>query len=151
MNDDSDLPPARSNSYLGPNWTEDEAYRVDDLFRWSGNIPHPASACASPVEGLWHPPPESIQHTVYVSLDTWNALIAFSIQQEDRDQLSAFSSEEGTSSQHSSLRTQHFYEEWGYAERAWYLEGKTDVSGVVRALLWPTRIVLINNHAARYY
>lgn len=100
------------------------------------------SACASPVEGLWPPPPEFIQHTVYVSLDTWHAMIAFPIQQEDRDQLSAFSSEEGTSSQHPSLRTQHFYEEWGYAERAWYLEGKTDVSGIVRALFWPTEGVV---------
>jgi hypothetical protein len=29
-------------------------------------------------------------------------------------------------------------EEWGYAERAWYLEGRQQLSGVFRALLWPS-------------
>ena len=54
-------------------------------------------------------------------------------------QPSAFRSEESTSPQYSSLRTQHiYYEEWGYAERAWYLEGKTGLVGVIRALFWPT-------------
>lgn len=103
-------------------------------------------ACASPVEGLRPPPPEFIQHTVYVSLDTWHAMIAFPIQQADSDQPSAFSSKDGTFSQHSSLRTQHLYEEWGYAERAWYLEGKTGVRGVVRALFWPTEGVVEVGH-----
>ncbi|MFO0700734.1 MAG: DUF2459 domain-containing protein [Nitrospira sp.] len=92
---------------------------------------HVLSACASPVEGLWPPAPDSPTRTIIVSLDTWHAMIAFPIQQADSDQLSVFSSEEGSS-------PQHFYEEWGYAERAWYLEGKTGVTGVARALFWPT-------------
>jgi hypothetical protein len=96
------------------------------------------TACASPVEGLWPPAPGSTAQTIIVSLDTWHAMIAFPIQQEDSAQPSAFSSEEGISSQHSSLRTLPLYEEWGYAERAWYLEGKTGLTGVLRALFWPT-------------
>lgn len=83
------------------------------------------SACASPVEGLWPPPPESVQHTVLVSLDTWHAMIAFRADTPDASRL-----------------TPHVYEEWGYAERAWYLEGKRGVSGVVRALFWPTQGVV---------
>ncbi|MDH4252536.1 MAG: DUF2459 domain-containing protein [Nitrospira sp.] len=78
-------------------------------------------------------------------------MIAFPIQQEDSDQPSAFSSEEGTSSQHSSLRTQPLFEEWGYAGRAWYLEGKTGVSGVVRALFWPTEGVVEVGHYDRVW
>jgi hypothetical protein len=48
-----------------------------------------------------------------VSVDTWHAMIAFPLP-------------DGR------------YEEWGYAERAWYLEGRQGVSGALRALLWPT-------------
>ena len=34
------------------------------------------------------------------------------------------------------------YEEWGYAERAWYLEKRQGFTGVLRALLWPTEGVI---------
>ncbi len=41
--------------------------------------------------------------------------------------------------QSSALSPQHsLYEEWGYAEQGWYLEGRQGVTGVVRALFWPT-------------
>jgi hypothetical protein len=30
------------------------------------------------------------------------------------------------------------FEEWGYAERGWYLEGRQGASGVLRAMLWPS-------------
>jgi hypothetical protein len=100
-----------------------------------------SSACVSPVEGLWPPSPVAPARIVIVSLDTWHAMIAFPIQREDGDQPSAFSAEESTSSQHFS------YEEWGYAERAWYLEGKTGLSGIVRALFWPTEgVVEVGHH-----
>ena len=36
------------------------------------------SACASPVEGLRPPSPDSPARTIFVSLDTWHAMIAFS-------------------------------------------------------------------------
>ena len=44
---------------------------------WSVVLLTLLSACASPVEGLWPLPPESVQHTVSVSIDTWHAMIAF--------------------------------------------------------------------------
>jgi len=41
------------------------------------------------------------------------------------------------------------YEEWGYAERAWYLEKRQGFTGVLRALLWPTEgVVEIGIHAS---
>ncbi len=39
--------------------------------------------------------------------------------------------------QRSAFSVQRF-EEWGYAEQGWYLEGRQGVTGVVRALFWPT-------------
>ena len=89
------------------------------------------SACASPVEGLWPPPQESVQHTVSVSIDTWHAMIAFP--REDR-------------TEHPALGSQHSYEEWGYAERAWYLEGEMGLTGILRALFWPTEGVVEVGH-----
>lgn len=84
------------------------------------------TACALPVENLWPPPPDSTVRTVYVSLDTWHAMIAFP-QSEEISLPSAYN--------------QHF-EEWGYAERAWYLEGKRGLTGVMRALFWPSEGVV---------
>jgi hypothetical protein len=37
---------------------------------------------------------------------------------------------------------QAIYEEWGYAERAWYLEGRQGLTGAIRALFWPTEGVV---------
>lgn len=79
------------------------------------------SACASPVEGLWPPSPDSPARTIFVSLDTWHAMIAFSADTPD-----------------ASRFTPRSYEEWGYAERAWYLEDKRGLTGIARALFWPT-------------
>ncbi|NOT24131.1 MAG: DUF2459 domain-containing protein [Nitrospiraceae bacterium] len=39
------------------------------------------------------------------------------------------------------------YEEWGFAERAWYLEKRQGFTGVIRALLWPTEgVVEVGTH-----
>jgi len=39
------------------------------------------------------------------------------------------------------------FEEWGYAERAWYLEGQHGITGVLRALFWPSEgVVEIAEH-----
>jgi hypothetical protein len=90
------------------------------------------SACASPVEGLWPPAAGSHARTVIVSLDTWHAMIAFPREQGTED---------------SALGSQHLYEEWGYAERAWYVEGKTGLTGILRALFWPTDgVVEVGRH-----
>jgi hypothetical protein len=53
-----------------------------------------------------------------ISVDTWHAMIAFPL-------------ESGAG-----------FEEWGYAERAWYLEGRQGAGGALRALLWPTEAVV---------
>ena len=43
---------------------------------------------------------------------------------------------------HSASGEPRAYEEWGYAERAWYLEKRQGFTGVLRALLWPTEGVV---------
>ena len=74
-----------------------------------------AAGCAapSPVEGLWPPRPDEPVRYVVVSVDSWHGMVG--LPQED-----------GT------------IEEWGFAERAWYLEHRQGSSGAVRALCWPT-------------
>lgn len=109
------------------------------------------TACASPVEGVWPPTQASATRTVSVSLDTWHAVIAFPVQPAGHDQPPAFSFEEGTPPQHSSLSTQHFYEEWSYAERAWYLEDRRGLTGILRALFWPTEGVVEVGHYDRVW
>ena len=56
----------------------------------------------------------------------------------EQDQIGSSSS---SGHQPSAIRYTLF-EEWGYAERAWYLEGKTGLVGVIRALFWPTEGVV---------
>lgn len=110
------------------------------------------AACASPVEGLWPPSPNSTAHTIYVSIDTWHAMIAFP--HENGSEGSGLWSERNSSDlglQSSALGPQHFYEEWGYAERAWYLEGKSGLSGILRALFWPTDGVVEVGHYDRVW
>lgn len=68
--------------------------------------------------------------TVIVSLDTWHAMLAFPVPSQDVPQ-----------------HGEQEYEEWGYAERAWYVEGRTGLSGIFRALLWPTDgVVEVGRH-----
>ncbi|WP_455379251.1 DUF2459 domain-containing protein [Petrachloros mirabilis] len=86
--------------------------------------------CASPAKNLWPPEEAELTHTIYVSLDTLHAMIAFPVS--------------GSQVSGSGAWT---YEEWGYAERAWYLEKKTGLTGVVRALFWPTEgVVEVGKH-----
>lgn len=63
--------------------------------------------------------------TVIVTLDTWHAMLAFPIH-----------------SGSTSGNGEPLYEEWGYAERDWYVEGEQGISGTFRALLWPTQGVV---------
>ncbi|SDY74437.1 Protein of unknown function [Nitrosomonas sp. Nm58] len=105
------------------------------------------SACVSPVEGLWPPPPDSTMRTIYVSLDAWHAMIAFPQSKglaTNSGQSEGYPLPRASSFLNYSLLSapnQHF-EEWGYAERAWYLEGRRGVTGVIRALFWPTEGVV---------
>ena len=110
------------------------------------------SACASPVESLQTMNPDSPAQTIFVSLDTWHAMIAFPGENGAED--SALTTERNSSNprpQSSALGSQHLYEEWGYAERAWYLENQQGLSGVVRALFWPTEGVVEVGHYDRVW
>lgn len=84
------------------------------------------TGCATGVPELWPPAPGQATRTVLISLDTWHAMIAFP--DEPRG-----------------------FEEWGYAEQAWYLEGRQGASGAVRALLWPTAGVVEVTRADRIW
>jgi Protein of unknown function (DUF2459) len=77
-------------------------------------------SCAAPVQGLWPPSEGAPTHTVVVSLDTWHAMIAITL--DDRV---------------TALDRKSVFEEWGYAERAWYLEGRQGITGALRALFRP--------------
>lgn len=95
--------------------------------------------CASPVAGLWPPQNETPVRTITVSLDSWHAMIA--LPHENRSADSGLRTERNPSDsepQSSALAPRHLFEEWGYAEQAWYLEGRTEVTGIIRALFWPT-------------
>jgi hypothetical protein len=112
------------------------------------------SACASPVEGLWPPSPDSPARTIFVSLDTWHAMIAFS----ESEQPAASNEQEDPQARSSSPPSYQLsairhslFEEWGYAERAWYLEGQTGLTGIVRALFWPTEGVVEVGHYDRVW
>ena len=68
--------------------------------------------------------------TVIVSLDTWHAMLAFPVH-----------------SLNALENSEQEYEEWGYAERAWYVEGEQGISGMIRALFWPTDgVVEVGRH-----
>ena len=80
-----------------------------------------SAGCAAPVAGLWPPSPDARTVTVHVSVDQWHAMIA--IPAEDRAGSAAF-------------------EEWGFAQRAWYLEGRQGAIDAVGAMLWPSEGVV---------
>lgn len=86
------------------------------------------SACAAPVHELWPPPNGAPSVRIVVSLDTWHAMIALPIE-------GVIESEKAPGGESGRKKA---YEEWGYAERAWYLEGRQGIAGAFRALFWPT-------------
>jgi hypothetical protein len=105
------------------------------------------SACAAPVESLQTTNPDFPARTIFVSLDTWHAMIAFPRENGTEDPgLTTGGNSSDPGPQSSALGSQHLYEEWGYAERAWYLEDQRGLSGVVRALFWPTEGVVEVGH-----
>jgi len=89
---------------------------------WGLVWPGVLAGCAGPVAGLWPQPPGAATVTVHVSVDRWHAMIA--LPAEGRGGPTAK------------------FEEWGYAQRAWYLEGRQGVLDAVHALLWPTEGVV---------
>lgn len=89
--------------------------------------------CAAPIQELWPPQEGAPSHTIVVSIDTWHAVIAFALE-EPRQRSGA-----GAESHPAILSDRKTpFEEWGYAEQAWYLEGRQGLTGVMRALFWPS-------------
>ena len=68
---------------------------------------------------------------IVVSLDAAHSMIALPVRGDH-----AVTGADGAS------RKPFVFEEWGYAERAWYLEKRQGFMGVIRALLWPTEGVV---------
>ena len=77
-------------------------------------------SCAAPVQGLWPPREGAPTRTIVVSLDTWHAMIAITLDERV-----------------TALDQKSMFEEWGYAEQAWYLEGRQGITGALRALFRP--------------
>jgi len=76
--------------------------------------------------------------SIVVSLDAAHSMIALPVEAPVQN----------VNGDHGSARTggppgsSRGYEEWGYAERAWFLEKRQGFMGVLRALLWPTEGVV---------
>ncbi|MDH3770565.1 MAG: DUF2459 domain-containing protein, partial [Nitrospirota bacterium] len=91
-----------------------------------------SAACTTSHHSLSSLPKHFPPQTVVVSLDTWHAMLAFP-----------------ESSPNAFPNGAQEFEEWGYAERAWYVEGKTGISGIFRALFWPTDgVVEVGRHTS---
>lgn len=91
-----------------------------------------SAACTTSPHSLSSLPKHFPPQTVIVSLDTWHAMLAFSLPTPN-----------------GSPNGMQEFEEWGYAERAWYVEGKTGIGGIFRALFWPTDgVVEVGRHTS---
>ena len=90
-----------------------------------------SAGCSTSSVEVWPPKPGESTREIYVSLDTWHAMIGFNrvdIQADDSSHDSGHTKSDGLQ--------QPIYEEWGYAEREWYIEGHQGITGVLRALFW---------------
>ena len=75
---------------------------------------------------------------IVVSLDAAHSMIALPVEAP----VSYIGVGHGIAGTEDAPGEPHGYEEWGYAERAWYLEKRQGFTGVLRALLWPTEGVV---------
>jgi hypothetical protein len=80
--------------------------------------------------------PDSI--SIVVSLDAAHSMIALPVEAP----VSNVSGDHGIARTDGAQGDPCVYEEWGYAERAWFLEKRQGFTGVLRALLWPTEGVV---------
>jgi Protein of unknown function (DUF2459) len=76
--------------------------------------------------------------SIVVSLDAAHSMIALPV---DAPML-CVSGDHGVARTDDVQAEPRAYEEWGYAERAWFLEKRQGFTGVLRALLWPTEGVV---------
>ena len=86
-----------------------------------------AGCFPGPVKELWPPGPSQARYAVDVIYYDWHTLLTFP-RKRDSD----------TTTGKPPTRSDPPYAEWGFAEKAWYLERKQGLSGVSRALFWPT-------------
>ncbi len=82
------------------------------------------AGCAQPIRELWPPAPGAGSRVILVSIDRWHSMIALHHEQQG-----------------SSDRSRP-WEEWGYAEQGYYLEGDSGCSGTMRALFIPSNAVV---------
>jgi hypothetical protein len=75
---------------------------------------------------------------IVVSLDAAHSMIALPVEAP----VFHVSGDHGVTGTGGAPGDPRVYEEWGYAERAWYLEKRQGFTGVLRALLWPTEGVV---------
>lgn len=75
---------------------------------------------------------------IVVSLDAAHSMIALPVEAS----VLHVSGDHGVIGMDGAPGELRVYEEWGYAERAWYLEKRQGFTGVLRALLWPTEGVV---------
>jgi hypothetical protein len=92
------------------------------------------NGCAALQPGLWPPASGERSYPIYISLDTWHGMIGFLPGVSPGLRILKL----GPKEFESSGDDRSHYEEWGYAERQWYVEGQQGVIGALRALLWPT-------------
>ena len=71
---------------------------------------------------------------IFVSLDAAHSMIALPVEAP----VFYVRGDNGVTGTDGAPGEPRVYEEWGYAERAWYLEKRQGFTGVLRALLWPT-------------
>ena len=67
--------------------------------------------CAFPNHKLYPPQPGAVTHEIIVSVDSTHAMIAMALE---------------------SASSPQQFEEWGYAEKAWYLDGDNGFAGMLR-------------------
>ena len=76
--------------------------------------------------------------SIVVSLDAAHSMIALPVEAP----VFQVRGDHGVTGADGAPGERRVYEEWGYAERAWYLEKRQGFTGVLRALLWPTEGVV---------
>ena len=81
------------------------------------------SGCAQPIADLWPPRPGSKTRLILVSIDRWHSVIALRREPHPEDAMLP-------------------WEEWGYAEEGYYLEGDSGCCGTLRALFVPSAAVV---------
>ena len=91
-----------------------------------------------PVKELWPPGPGEPRYAIDLLYFDWHTLVTFPVE---------------TSTGHDDAGTarEPRYTEWGFAEKAWYLDGRQGLTGVARALLWPTESAVGRRERDRPY